>query len=122
MANNYRQPGDVLTWTNGTGSAVASGQVVKVGQTLGVALVDIANGASGSVAISGVFVVPKSSAAIIAQGDPVMWDVSAGNFDAKSATPATGDVSGGSVTAFEAAGNGTTSFRARFNGIPGTVA
>lgn len=122
MANNYRQPGEVLTWTNGTGSAVASGQVVKIGQTLGVALVDIANGASGSVAISGVFVVPKATSAVIAQGDPVLWDVSEGKFDAKGATPATGDVSGGSVTAFEAAGNGTTSLRVRFNGIPGTVA
>lgn len=82
---------------------------------------DIANGASGSVAIRGVFTVPKLSTAVIAQGNALLWDVSAQVFDVATATPATGDVSGTSVTAFEAAGNGTTSLRVRFNGTPGTV-
>lgn len=121
MANNFNQPGNVLTWTNGTGGAITSGTVIKVGPTLGVALVDIANGATGSVAIDGVFDCPKVSGAVIAQGEGLVWDVSAGAFDDSAATPATGDVSGGSVIAAEAAGNGVTTIAVRFNGIPGTV-
>lgn len=121
MASNYKQPGDTFTWTNGTGSAVVSGQLVRVGQILAVALVDIANGASGSVACKGVFTLPKVSSAVIAQGDSLLWDASAAAFDAKSATPATGDVTGPPAVAFEAAGNGVTSFRVRLTGVPGTV-
>ena len=95
MANNYQQKGDRIVWTNATGSAVASGQLVKIGNILGVALVDIANGASGDVAIEGVFSgVPKVSAAVFAQGEKLIWDVSAAKFDDSAATPATGDVSG----------------------------
>jgi predicted RecA/RadA family phage recombinase len=121
MAKTYVQPGDAITWTNGTGSAVVSGQVVKVGQTLGVALVDIANGASGEVAVEGVFTVPKVSGAVISQGEMIMWDVSAGAFDDNAATPATGDVTNAAM-AFEAAGNGVTSIKAHFGKRIGTVA
>lgn len=120
MANNFVQPGDVLTWTNG-GTAVVSGQVVRIGQILGVALVDIANGASGSVAIRGVFRVPKVSAAVIAQGEALTWDASAAAFDDNAATPATGDVTGPPAVAFEAAGNGVTTLAVSLTGVPGTV-
>lgn len=121
MANNFQQPGDVITWTNGTGSAVVSGQVVRVGNILGVALVDIASTASGSVALSGVFTVPKVSAAVIAQGESLTWDASAAAFDDNLAAPATGDVTGPPAVAFEAAGNGVTTLAVKFTGVPGTV-
>lgn len=121
MANNFQQPGDVITWTNGTGSAVVSGQVVRVGNILGVALVDIASTASGSVALSGVFTVPKVSAAVIAQGESLTWDASVAAFDGKAAVPATGDVTGPPAVAFQAAGNGVTSMAVKFTGVPGTV-
>lgn len=121
MANNFVQPGDVITWTNATGAAVVSGQVVVVGATLGVALVDIAIGASGSVRVEGVFSVPKVTTAVIAQGARLLWDVSAGKFDVATATPATGDVSGESAMAWEAAGNGATTLKVKFTGVPGTV-
>lgn len=121
MANNFKQPGDVITWTNGTGAAVVSGQVVRVGNILGVALVDIASTASGSVALSGVFTVPKVSAAVIAQGESLTWDASAAAFDDNLATPATGDVTGPPAVAFQAAGNGVTSMAVKFTGVPGTV-
>lgn len=103
MAKNYESEGDRIQWTNGTGSAVASGQVVKVGKSmLGVALVAIANGASGTVAVEGVFSgVPKVSDAVFTQGEKLLFDVSAGSgvgaFDDSVATPATGDVLGGAV-------------------------
>lgn len=120
MATNYQQPGEVIPWTNGTGAAVESGQVVKVGHLLGVAAVDIPNTGVGSVYIEGVFVVPKVSAAVIAQGEFVVWDVSAGAFDDSLATPATGDVSKAAI-AMEAAGNGATSLAVKLNVAPGTV-
>ena len=102
MARNYESDGNVIQWTNGTGAAVASGQVVKVGNILGVALVAIAIGASGSVAVEGVFSgVPKVSAAVFVQGEKLIFDVSAasgvGAFDDSAATPASGDVTGGAI-------------------------
>ena len=121
MATNSVQEGHVIDWANGTGSAVSANDVVKLGNTLGVALVDIANGATGSVAIRGVFTVPKVSGAVIAQGESLTWDVSAGKFDDNAATPASGDVTGAAALAWEAAGNGVTELDVYFTGAPGTV-
>lgn len=120
MANNHLQPGEVIQFT--AGADISSGDVVRVGQILGVALGDIANGETGSVAIAGVFEVPKVSAAVIAQGEALVWDSSAGAFDDNAAIPASGDVSGPPALAWEAAGNGVTSFQVKFTGVPGTVA
>ncbi len=103
MAKNYVTDGKVIQWTNGTGADVASGQVVKVGGgTLGVALQAIADGETGSTAIEGVFSgVPKVTAAVFAQGEKLLFDVSAdsgvGAFDDSAATGASGDVMGGAV-------------------------
>lgn len=114
MAKNYESDGNTIQWTNGTGAAVASGQMVKVGPSmLGVALVAIASGASGSVAVEGVFSgVPKVSAAVFAQGEKLIWDVSAngglGAFDDSAATPAAGDVTGGAIAWVAGANTETT--------------
>lgn len=120
MASNFIQPGEVIDWTNGTGSAKSAGDVVAVGQMLGVALVDIANAATGSVQIRGVFEVPKVSAAVIAAGESLVWDASAAAFDDNAATPASGDISGPPAVAVEAAGNGVTLINVLFTGVPGT--
>lgn len=124
MAVNYIQPGEVLTYTNATGSDIAAGRVVKLGATedctLAVALVDIANGAAGEVRRCGVFTVPKVSAAVFAQGESLIWDSSAGAFDDNQAPPASGDVSG-SVIAAAAGANTETTCKALFLGIPGTL-
>lgn len=102
MATNHVQEGAVLQWTNGTGASVASGQMVKISHMLGVALETIANGATGSVAVEGVFSgIPKVSAAVFAVGEKLVWDVSAnsslGAFDDAAATPASGDVTGAAI-------------------------
>lgn len=124
MAANYVQPGDVIDHV--AAADITSGRVVKIGQILGVALADIASGATGSVAVRGVFTVPKVSGAVIAAGESLTWDVSAnsgaGAFDDNAATPATGDVTGPPAVALEAAGNGVTSLKVMFTGVPGTVA
>lgn len=93
MATNYVNEGCVITYSN-TGSAISAGDVVVVGEQIGVALVDIAaTTGTGSVALEGVYDLPKVDAAVITQGESVIWDVSAGKFDDNAATPATGDVS-----------------------------
>lgn len=121
MATNYIQPGVVIDYTNATGSTITAGSVVKINKILGVAIADIANGATGPVQIEGVFECPKLSTAVIAAGESLTWDVSAGNFDDSAAIPATGDVTGAAAVAVEAAGNGTTTVKVKFTGTPGTV-
>jgi predicted RecA/RadA family phage recombinase len=124
VANNYVTDGDSLQWTNSGGSTVAAGTVVAIGNILGVVQADIEASATGTVAIEGVYTVPKVSGAVIAQGESLVWDVSAnsnaGAFDDNAATPATGDISGPPALAYEAAGAGVTSFRVKFTGVPGT--
>lgn len=124
MATNYVEEGNVIQWTNG-GTAKSSGDVVVIGSNgdalIGIALVDIANGATGSVKLDGVFTVPKVSAAVIAQGEYVIWDASAAAFDDNAATPAAGDVSDGAI-AWESAGNTVTSIKVKLIGKPGVLA
>lgn len=120
MATNAVNEGDIRSWTNG-GTAVSANAVVVVGEQLAIALVDIANGASGAVATEGRFTVPKVSGAVIANGEKVMWDSSAGAFDDNAATPASGDVSNGAVAA-ESAGNGVTTIDIILSNLIGTVA
>lgn len=116
---NTVQAGNVIPFT--AGATTISGQVVRIGNLLGVSTADVANGAAGLASIDGVFTVPKVSAAVIAAGESLTWDASAAAFDDNAATPAAGDVTGAAAVAFEAAGNGVTSLAVRFTGVPGTV-
>lgn len=118
MATNYLQAGDVVDYT--AGAAISSGDVVEMGNLIGVAITDIANGDTGAVKISGVFELPKVSAAVIGAGETVMWDTSAGAFEDNLATPAAGDLTGGCV-AVEAAGNGDTTVKVKINVGANTV-
>lgn len=122
MARNAVADGDIVQYTNATAAAISSGSVVSINGLLGVALVDLPVGATGSVAIRGVFSVPKVTSAVLAQGARVLWDASAAKFDAASATAAAGDVSGDGAHVHTAAGNGATTVEISFNGVPGTVA
>lgn len=117
---NRISDGAVIDWTNATGSAVVSGQVVRVGQQLGVATVDIAAGAVGVVALEGDFSVPKVTVDVIAVGETMLWDASAAKFAIRTATPASGDVLN-AVIAREAGTNGMTSIVASFANRVGTV-
>jgi len=47
MATNHVQKGAVMSWTNGTGSDVVSGEVVAFADMIGVAAGDIADGETG---------------------------------------------------------------------------
>lgn len=105
--DNYVDDGSTVNYTNATGSAIASGAVVVLKHCLGVALVDIAIGASGAVKVKGKVTVPKVSAAVFAQGEKLIYDVSAAAFDDSAATPATGDITGGAVAAVAGANTET---------------
>lgn len=114
MAKNYIQPGKVIDHT--AAAAISSGDAVVIGVLLGVALADIAQDATGSVQIEGVFEMPKLSTAVITAGASLTWDVSAGEFIIASA--AIGDLEGAAV-AIEAAGNGATTVLAKL--LPGNA-
>ena len=120
MANNAVQPGKVLDYVNTTGAAVRSGDVVVAGALLGVALVDIADGATGSVSIDGVYVVPKVAGAAVGQGVAVVFKANSKAFTVGA--PAAGDVSGAAAVAFDAAASAATVMHVKFTGVPGTVA
>ena len=80
MAKTSYTAGNVVQWTNGTGSDVASGAVVTIGSYgHGVATVAIANGATGSVAVSGVHKLTKyATSNALTQGQKVWWDATNG--------------------------------------------
>ena len=119
MPTTKVQEGETITVTSG--GAVAVGDVDVIGEQIGVAL-NAASGSGESVAyaMDGVWNLPKVSGAVIAAGESVIWDVSAGAFDDNAATPASGDVSN-ACTAWEAAGNGVTTIAVKLNTGKGSV-
>lgn len=108
MGSKYTQKGDVLTYVNG-GSDISVNDVVVMADTVGIALVDIPGGGEGSVAISGVFEVPKVAGTAWGQGAVVDWDASASAFGI-GITPAAGDVSGCGIAAAAAASADTVGY------------
>ena len=119
MATNYIQDGEVIDHV--ASGAITSGDVVVMGNIIGVALEDIADTETGPVQISGVFDLPKVTAAVIAQGEALVYDVSASKFDDGSATPAAGDVSNCCV-AVEAIGAVAGNVKVKLNVGSGDVA
>lgn len=75
MAQNHIIKGEVLPLTNSSGSDIASGDVVVMGDTVGVALGNIADTERGSAAVEEVFEIPKNTSTAFAQGENVYWDV-----------------------------------------------
>lgn len=107
---NYVQDGKTIDYT--PAGAVTSGQAIRIGHMIGVAVTDVAAGEAGAFAVTGVYELPKVSAAEFPQGSKLLWDESAGAFDAPEATPASGDLLGAAV-AIEAGTNGQTTIKAR---------
>ena len=65
----------LLTWVNGTGSDVASGDPVLVNDLFwGIANADIADGASGTLHRGGAFELPKASAETFDQGELLFFE------------------------------------------------
>jgi predicted RecA/RadA family phage recombinase len=107
VTTSYVQRGNAITYSN-AGSAIAAGDVVVMGHTIGVALADIAaTTGTGPVAVEGVFTVPKVSAAEFAQGEKLVWDATEGAFDDSAAVAESGDITGAAI-AMAAGSNGET--------------
>lgn len=100
MGTKYKHEGDVLDHT--AGSDISADDVVELGDSIGIALVDIANGEEGAVAVEGVFTVDKATGTAWSQGDKLDWDTSAGKFS-KGITPASGDITSCGIAAADAA-------------------
>jgi len=116
MGTRYVRPGDTLPVVLGGTVAVDDVDVVGTG-LLGVALEAGVSGETINYRIAGVVNLPKVTGAVIAQGEQVYWDVSAGNVDDNAATPATGDFLCG--YAMEAAGSGVLVIAVKINeGVP----
>lgn len=110
MSKNYIQEGAVLSWINTSGAAVASGAVVLTGKRIGVALGDIAVGATGSLTMEGVFSVAKLTTDVVGQGDLLYWDAA----NSRLTTTAGGNTQAGYAAA--PAGNGVTTVNISING------
>lgn len=74
MSKTYIVPGKKINYLNGTGSAIASGDVVYVGNLPGVAEVDIADGEVGVVEVEGVHLLAKTTSLVITQGDRLFFN------------------------------------------------
>jgi predicted RecA/RadA family phage recombinase len=107
MTKKYIQPGEVLDYT--AGANIASGDVVLVGVRVGVALADIANGATGPVQVSGVFELTKLSTDAPVQGALLYWD----NTNKRLTTTASGNTLAG--YAFKGAASGLATVQIKLN-------
>lgn len=76
MKNVYQAVGCTIEYT--AGATIASGDGVLVGGILGVAVNSMVSGDVGTLAVEGVYSLPKATGAI-SQGAKVYWDNSAKN-------------------------------------------
>lgn len=106
----YIQNGDMITVTAPAGG-VQSGDGVIVSSLFGIAAYSSAEGDPVELSTSGVFELPKASAAVLTVGARVAWD----NTAKEVTTPATGRFPIG--IAVEAAGSGVTSVAVRLDGV-----
>lgn len=75
---NKIQQGNVLKYANNGTSEVLSGQLLKIGELFGVASVDIPVGGSGAVVLAGVYEIPCTLTADVAQGAKLYFKESDG--------------------------------------------
>ena len=98
---NYIQPGDVINHV--AAADIDSGDVVVMGQRIGIAMADIADTTTGAVAVKGVFELDVVTAGAIAQGALVYWDVA----DAEINASASGNIPAGYAAKAKVSGNTT---------------
>ena len=74
MAIGHVAPGTVVPYTNTGGVAIAANTVIEFAAMIGITTGIIAPGATGTVAISEVWTLPKDDNLAITQGDQLYWD------------------------------------------------
>lgn len=111
MTTKYITRGVVMDYL--AGANIADGAVLVIGTKVGVALAAIANGATGSVQMAGVFELAKLGTDVVAQGAALYWDTA----NSRLTTTAAGNTLAG--YAYAAAGNGAATVQIVLNGVPG---
>lgn len=81
---NFIQPGQVVTQIAPAGG-VTSGQVVQIGNLIGVAAAAAEAGSEFELSIEGVFEIPVASALDVSAGDLLYWDSTDGELNDDSA-------------------------------------
>ena len=74
MATGHVAPGATMPYTNTGAAIIAKDTVVAFGGMVGITLGAIAVGATGELAISEVWTLPKDDNLAITQGDQLYWD------------------------------------------------
>lgn len=74
MAIGHVAPGATMPYTNTGAAIIAKDTVVAFGGMIGITLGAIAVGATGELAISEVWTLPKDDNLVITQGDQLYWD------------------------------------------------
>lgn len=74
MAIGHVAPGATMPYTNTGAAIIAKDTVVAFGGMIGITLGAIAVGATGELAISEVWTLPKDNNLAITQGDQLYWD------------------------------------------------
>ncbi len=80
---NYLESGDTFSYTVGSGTTIASGDFVIVGEgLLGVAQDALVGDGASQITVKreGVYKLPKATSQVWAQGDRLFWDSNAKNF------------------------------------------
>lgn len=107
---NHIQKGDVITVAAPAGG-IGAGEGAIIGNIFGVAACAAAVGDPVELATTGVYQLPKATAAVLTVGARVAWDNTAKNIN----VPGAGRFPVGVAT--EAAGNGITSVAVRLDGV-----
>ena len=74
MATGHVAPGATMPYTNTGVAIIAKDTVIVFGAMIGITLGAIAVGATGELAISEVWTLPKGDNLAITQGDQLYWD------------------------------------------------
>ena len=106
----YIQNGHVITVPTPAGG-IASGEGLIIGSIFGIAAYSSAEGDPLELATTGVYKLPKATAAVLTVGARVAWDNTAKQVN----TPGAGRFPIGIAT--EAAGNDITTVRVRLDGV-----
>lgn len=107
MAKNYIQDGNTIEIENTGTKVIVSGALVAIGSMVAVAIADIEAGEVGDGLTTGVFMLPKLSADVVAAGAKV-------NLKNGKVQLADGDVVAG--VAWTSAASGTTELAVKING------
>lgn len=110
MATTLTQKGQMVPFTNSTGSTLASGAPVDLGWCMGIVQNTTLNGADGIACVYGVHKVAKNTSDAFAQGQTVFWDATAGEAVDNGGALNVNKLMG---VAFEAAGASATTLQVK---------